>query len=74
VAGDGGEQDAHEKKCAKQDTGFGGDMQERAARGHENSPQIIIRNEKGGDFRAWYRECFEKNWPDGQGWELKVEI
>jgi hypothetical protein len=49
-------------------------MQERAARGHENSPQSIIRIAAGRDFRMRYRQCLEKNWPDGQGWKLKIEI
>jgi hypothetical protein len=40
---------------------------------------LIIRIAAGWDFRAWYRECFEKNWPGVQahGTEnrnLKMEI
>jgi len=43
VAGKGGKQDGYKKECAEQNTGFGGQFDERTAGGHENSPHLMIR-------------------------------
>jgi hypothetical protein len=52
MAGNSGKKDAHQKKCAEQDSGFAGEMDERAAGWHDNSPHLIIRIEKPRDFSA----------------------
>jgi hypothetical protein len=67
MAGNGGEKNAHKKKCTEQNAGFGGEMDKSAARGHEESPHLIIRIQMLGDFKEWYRGCSAKNWPEGQG-------
>jgi hypothetical protein len=30
------------------------------------SPHLMIRIARLPDFRAWYRACLAKNWPQGQ--------
>jgi hypothetical protein len=60
VAGNGGKKYAYQEKCAKQDASLGGEMKKRAARGHDNSPHLIIRIATGRDFTAWYRARLAK--------------
>jgi len=66
MGGNCGKKYAYKKERAEQDPGFAGEMDERAAGGHDNSLHLIIRITGPRDFRVRYRAYLAKNWPGVQ--------
>jgi hypothetical protein len=60
MVGNGRQKDADGKERAEQHGGFRGEMNERAAGWHDNSPHLIIRIPGALDFRMWDRKYLSK--------------
>ena len=74
MAGNSREKDADDKECAEQHGGFRGEMNERVAGWHDNSPHTMIRRDAPVDFRTWDRKCVAKTGREYRGTPVKWKI
>jgi hypothetical protein len=67
MAGHGGQQDREYKNGGENHGGFGGDMKQRSARWHYDSPHLIVRRELHEHFKEGVATFLRKDCTEGQG-------